>query len=145
MSDHGGHMPRMSHLEPSRLFCCDPVPVTLPRGTTTAPVVAPGPRPNLGSRDSGSFPPPPGCLVWCYCWLFLSGGDCCSVSMDLEKICISRSRLNSRVTCVGSLLFLGADVTCRAGGSIGGPVLSVLKAWVRGLEWGWRAELQERL
>lgn len=39
--------------------------------------------------------------------------------MDLDETCINKGRVNSIVTCAGSLLFLGAGVTCRTGGHAG--------------------------
>ena len=52
--------------------------------------------------------------------------------------------MNSIVTRVDPLLFLGASVTCKTGGHIGGLVLSVLKAQVRRPEHGSRADLSQR-
>ena len=66
----------------------------------------------------------------CYCYW--------SIVIDGDWTCINKSWMNSIITCIDSLLFLGAGITCRAGGHIGGLVLSVPKAQVRGPEPGHR-------
>ena len=87
----------------------------------------PRPGPDLDSWDLGSLCP--NSLVWCYCRLFLSD-YCYWVIRDLGWICIHKSWVTSIVTCVNSLLFLGASVAWRAGGGISSLVLPVPeKGW----------------
>ena len=52
--------------------------------------------------------------------------------------------MNRIVTCVDSLLFLGASITCRASGCAGGLVLSVPKAGSDDPGRGMRADFKER-
>ena len=52
--------------------------------------------------------------------------------------CLNKIQVNIIVTCLGSLLFLGASVTCSAGGHTGGLVLSILKAWATYPSGDWR-------
>ena len=85
-----------------------------------------GPGPDLDSWDLSSLSPRS--LVWCYYWFFPSDYYCYYIIMDLDWICINKSWANNKVTCVGSLLFLSASVTCKASHGIGSWVLSVLKA-----------------
>lgn len=71
----------------------------------------------------------------CYCfWL----------TMDLDWICLNKSRVKGIVPCVDSLLSLCASTTCRASGHVGGLSLSIPEAWVRRskLSKGW---LRKRL
>lgn len=65
--------------------------------------------------------------------------------MDLEWACIDKSQVSSIATCVGSLWFPGARVTCSAGGHTSSLTLSVLKAGIRHSEQGLQAGLWERL
>ena len=53
--------------------------------------------------------------------------------------------MNSIVTCVDSLSFLGSIITCRAGGHIGRSTFSVLRSGSHSHSGWWREDLFERL